>query len=86
MQYVYILLCNNGKTYVGCTQNLKERFTRHCLGHVPSTKAYIPVKLLFYCAFPDKLKAFQFEKYLKSGSGRAFMNKRLIIHSKTIHG
>jgi putative endonuclease len=28
--------------------------------------------------FTDKYKAFAFEKYLKGGSGRAFMNKRLI--------
>jgi putative endonuclease len=77
MQYVYILLCNNGHTYVGCTKDLRERFNRHNNGFVPATKSYLPVKLLFYCAFTDKVKAFQFEKYLKSGSGRAFMNKRL---------
>ncbi|MBV9988554.1 MAG: GIY-YIG nuclease family protein [Chitinophagaceae bacterium] len=77
MQYVYILRCRNGKTYVGCTQDLKERFGRHCRGYVPATKHYLPVVLLFYCAFPNKLKAFEFEKYLKSSSGRAFMNKRL---------
>lgn len=77
MQYVYILLCNNGNTYVGCTKDLKERLNQHNSGNVQSTKAHLPVKLLFYCAFPDKLNAFSFEKYLKSGSGRAFMNKRL---------
>ncbi|WP_211319003.1 GIY-YIG nuclease family protein [Mucilaginibacter oryzae] len=27
--YVYILELNNGKHYVGCTVNLKERFSRH---------------------------------------------------------
>ncbi|MFN3667470.1 MAG: GIY-YIG nuclease family protein [Sediminibacterium sp.] len=77
MQYVYILLCNNGHTYVGCTKDLRARINQHNEGSVTSTKSYLPVKLLFYCAFPDKIKAFNFEKYLKSGSGRAFMNKRL---------
>jgi putative endonuclease len=76
MQYVYILLCNNGNTYVGCTSDLKERFNRHNMGYVTATKSILPVKLLFYCAFHDKTKAFQFEKYLNSRSGRAFMNKR----------
>jgi putative endonuclease len=33
---------------------------------------------LFYCAFDNKFMGFAFEKYLKSGSGRAFMNKRLL--------
>lgn len=83
MQYVYILRCNNNLTYVGCTHDLKERFQRHCNGHVTSTKPHRPVTLLFYCAFPDKGIAFRFEKYLKSGSGRAFMNKRLLERSST---
>ena len=34
--------------------------------------------LITYLAFSDKTKAFSFEKYLKSGSGTAFRNKRLI--------
>jgi putative endonuclease len=45
---------------------------------VPATKPFLPVELIFYCAFKDKYKAFEFEKYLKSGSGRAFMNKRFL--------
>jgi predicted GIY-YIG superfamily endonuclease len=44
---------------------------------VPATKGKLPVELVFYCAFKKELSAFEFEKYLKSGSGRAFMNKRL---------
>jgi len=78
MHYVYILLCANGKLYTGCTNDLRDRFQRHKSGEVESTKDLLPVKLIFYCAFPDKYKAFAFEKYLKSGSGRAFKNKRLI--------
>jgi putative endonuclease len=30
-----------------------------------------------YIAFSDESQAFEFEKYLKSGSGRAFAKKRL---------
>ena len=78
MYYVYILRCNNGSSYAGCTKNLRERFQRHSNGHVPGTKPNLAVELIFYCAFKDKYKAFEFEKYLKSGSGRAFMQKRLI--------
>jgi len=36
------------------------------------------VELISYISFKDKYKAFEFEKYLKSGSGAAFRNKRLI--------
>jgi putative endonuclease len=78
MQYVYILRCNDGSSYTGCTGDLRERFARHSKGHVPATKSRIPVTLLFYCAFDNKSMGFAFEKYLKSGSGRAFMNKRLL--------
>jgi len=78
MHYVYILKCNDGSPYTGCTEDLKTRFQRHIDGHVPATKPRLPVILVFYCAFRDKYKAFEFEKYLKSGSGRAFMQKRLL--------
>jgi len=66
------------KSYTGCTDNLKERVERHKNGHVPATKDRRPVSLISYTAFQDKYKAFGFEKYLKSGSGRAFIKKYLI--------
>jgi predicted GIY-YIG superfamily endonuclease len=78
MYYIYILKCGDGLTYTGCTKDLKERFGRHKNGAVPATKLRLPIELIFYCAFKDKYKAFEFEKYLKSGSGRAFMQKRFI--------
>ena len=74
MHYVYILQCVDG-FYVGCTDNLKERMKRHRSGHVQSTKHRQPVMLKNYFAFDDKYKAFEFEKYLKSASGRAFTKK-----------
>jgi predicted GIY-YIG superfamily endonuclease len=76
--YVYILRLSNNLTYTGCTSDIEERFLRHQSGYVPATKSHLPVRLLFYCAFTDKYKAFEFERYLKSGSGRAFMSRHLI--------
>jgi putative endonuclease len=78
MYYVYILKCNDNSPYTGFSENLKERFKRHQNGYVPATKPRLPVELIFYCAFVDKYKALEFEKYLKSGSGRAFMQKHLL--------
>ncbi|MFD2726713.1 GIY-YIG nuclease family protein [Hyunsoonleella rubra] len=75
---VYILLCSDGTNYVGCTSNLASRLKRHSKGQVISTKNRLPVEIVTYIVFNDKYKAFNFEKYLKSGSGRAFMKKRLI--------
>lgn len=74
MYYVYNLKCKDG-FYIGCTNNLKDRITRHKSGYIPSTKSRLPITLISYHAFIDKHKAFKFEKYLKSGSGRAFLNK-----------
>jgi putative endonuclease len=75
MFYVYILLCSDNKPYTGCTDNLKERMERHINGYVPATKNRRPIKLINYFAFSNKYTAFNFEKYLKSGSGKTFIQK-----------
>jgi putative endonuclease len=81
MCYVYILVCSDGSdgsNYVGCTSDLKDQLGRHNSGQVSYTKTRLPVILSFYAAFPNKYKAFAFEKYLKSGCGRAFTKKHLL--------
>ena len=45
---------------------------------LPIQKTRLPLKLIGYTAFTEKHKAYEYEKYLKSGSGIAFRNKRLI--------
>lgn len=80
MYYVYSLKCKEGY-YVGCTKDLQDRLERHTTGNVPATKKLLPIRLEFYFAISEKYKAFEFEKYLKSGSGRAFMKKHLSIES-----
>ncbi|MFA5052701.1 MAG: GIY-YIG nuclease family protein [Parcubacteria group bacterium] len=77
MYYVYSIKCKNG-FYIGCTDNIEERLSRHKNGYVPATTNRLPVELEFYVAFTDKYKAFSFEKYLKSGSGRAFTKKHIL--------
>ena len=78
MWYVYILLCSDKKSYTGCTSDLRDRKSRHDKGQIPSTKDRLPAKLVAYFAFVNKYTAFNFEKYLKSGSGRAFLKKHSI--------
>lgn len=78
MYYVYILKCSDASYYTGCTNNIDNRLERHTKGQIHYTKDKLPVELITYTAFNDKYKAYEFEKYLKSGSGIAFRNKRLI--------
>ena len=78
MYFVYILKCCDNSFYTGCTKDIEDRVRRHNLGHVHFTRSRIPVTLQTFIAFHDKYKAYEFEQYLKSGSGIAFRNKRLI--------
>lgn len=78
MHYVYILKCADKHLYIGCTEDLKERLNRHKTSQVPATAKRLPIGLISYTTFTDKYKAFNFEKYLKTGSGRAFLKKHLI--------
>jgi len=57
---------------------LKNRIKDHIIGSVSQTKNFRPIKLIFYAAFENKLRALKFEQYLKTPSGFAFRNKRLI--------
>jgi predicted GIY-YIG superfamily endonuclease len=79
MTYVYILrsLQHPDRHYVGVTNDLRARLVKHNAGQVSHTSKYAPWSLKTYVAFSDEGKAFAFEKYLKSASGRAFAKKRL---------
>lgn len=77
MYYIYSLKCRDG-FYIGCTDNFEDRVDRHKKGYIPATANRLPVNLDFYFAIDNKYKAFNFERYLKSGSGRAFINKHFL--------
>lgn len=78
MWTVYILKCNDGTYYTGCTSNLENRLVRHRTKQVNYTKSRLPVEVIVTISFPDKYKAYTFEKYLKSGSGRAFAKRHFL--------
>ena len=78
MYYVYILQSKGDRSYyIGNTKDLRKRFAEHNAGKQKYSSGKRPFILLWYCAFSDKLPAYKFEKYLKSGSGSAFAKKRL---------
>lgn len=79
MYYVYLLQSQSHpeEHYTGFTTHVQERLKKHNEGGSPHTAKYRPWKLIAYLAFEQKETAIAFEKYLKSGSGRAFAKRHL---------
>jgi predicted GIY-YIG superfamily endonuclease len=79
MTYVYILESTHDRTknYIGCTGDFKRRYHEHNAGRSPHTAKFRPWIIVSHHAFADRRKAFAFEAYLKSGSGRAFLRRHL---------
>ena len=77
--YVYLIqsLKFPDQRYVGFTGDLKERLKEHNAGESKHTSKYAPWEIVSYHSFKEKRKAQEFEYYLKTGSGKAFANKRL---------
>lgn len=66
MFYVYLLKSRKkGKTYVGCTENLRRRFAEHNKGFVIATKRLVPLDLVYYEAYRSKEDATKREWNLK---------------------
>lgn len=81
MFYVYIIqsISNSQQIYTWFTENLEERIKDHNSWKSSHTNKFKPWKIVFYSNFTSKKIALEFESYLKTSSGIAFRNKRLII-------
>ena len=74
---VYILRSDTdaSRHYVGITNNLPDRLDWHNHGPAGHTIANRPWSLVVSIEFPTEAEAVRFERYLKSGSGRAFAKR-----------
>jgi len=74
---VYILRseADPSRHYVGITNDLCERLEWHNDGPCGHTVRHRPWSLVVSMEFPTEKAALRFEKYLKSGSGRAFIKR-----------
>jgi predicted GIY-YIG superfamily endonuclease len=61
--------------YVGLTSDVAARLKTHNAGRSPHTATGRPWRVVVSIEFDDEAKAVKFERYLKSGSGRAFANR-----------
>ena len=77
--YVYFLQSQRDpeRFYTGFTEELQSRLNAHNSGKVPYTAKFRPWRIKTAVAFTDRERAVEFERYLKSPSGRAFTKKRL---------
>ncbi|MCX5700464.1 MAG: GIY-YIG nuclease family protein [Candidatus Omnitrophica bacterium] len=80
MHIVYILksLKDPKRHYIGFTQDLERRLREHNNKQSVYSSVYAPWELGTYIVFRSKVLAKDFEKYLKHGSGNAFLKKRFI--------
>ena len=79
MRYVYLLRSSVDprRTYVGLTHDLSTRLDAHNRGEVSSTARHRPWAIDVVVRFREDERAIAFERYLKSGSGRAFARRHL---------
>lgn len=80
MNIVYVLISKKfpDRCYIGLTNDLERRIKEHNNGDSVYSKRYMPWQLQAYITFKNKIRAKQFEKYLKSGSGFSFLKRRFI--------
>ena len=80
LTFVYVLRSVPSPTryYVGLTSDVRSRLETHNSGGSQHTAALKPWELVASIEFASESSAAVFEKYLKSGSGRAFAKRHFI--------
>ena len=69
---------DSSRYYVGLTSDLDERLTTHNAGGSVHTARDRPWRMVAAVEFADANSAVKFERYLNSGSGRAFAKRHFI--------
>jgi predicted GIY-YIG superfamily endonuclease len=80
MYHVYIITSqsNGGRYYIGFSFRPTERLQEHKDGKNPSTASFGPWRFAAVFSFRSAQQARRFERYLKDGSGRAFLRRHVL--------
>ena len=79
MYYVYILRSEKDSSYyIGQTQNLEDRLSRHNSGQSLSTKYKIPWKLVYTERFDSRSQAVKREIAIKKRKSRKYIEKLIL--------
>jgi putative endonuclease len=76
-RFVYILksLAKPDTYYVGLTSNVRRRLESHNEGLSAHTSEHRPWRTLVVIEFAEDAPALEFQRYLKTGSGREFARR-----------
>ena len=79
-RFVYVIRSSMFPTryYIGLTDDVVRRLTVHNSGGSSHTAKLRPWELVAAIEFTNEPSAVAFEKYLKSGSGRAFAKRHFV--------
>ena len=79
-RFVYVLrsISTSNRFYVGLTSDVKSRLETHNSGGSQHTAPLRPWELIVSVEFTNESSARSFEKYLKTGSGRAFAKRHFV--------
>ena len=80
MKCVYVLRSGAApdQVYVGVTGDLRRRLAEHNAGKGRHTRRFLPWTCVVALEFAQDGKAEAFERYLKTGSGRAFLKRHFL--------
>lgn len=79
MYNVYVLQSiSRNYLYVGITDNLERRVAQHQNGKERTTSPYKPFLLILHEEHSTRIAARQREKYLKSGSGKEWIKRKIL--------
>jgi putative endonuclease len=79
-RFVYVAqsMVDPNRYYCGLTSDVTERLTTHNSGGSRHTASLRPWRLVVALEFAAEAGAVAFEKYLKTGSGRAFAKRHFV--------
>src|SRR6266576_4240989 len=85
MFYVYVLRSKKDSgLYIGYSADLRRRVALHKQSDARATASRGPWELIYCEAYVEQADALGRERFLKSGSGRRFLNKQLVHYLANI--
>ena len=83
---VYVIELEDGRKYIGQTNNLERRLHEHQNGRSPYTRKHKFKKLLYSEKYNSRSEAMKREKFLKTGKGREWLKQKLAEQSAFLAG